>query len=95
MRDIGKMYNSCRSQYLRNPTIPILKVKKSRSCEADSIALSTLSNTKDENEPPPEGGEEKNPEAEKPRRTRIEIRKEERTKVKKALLILIGPNFTR
>ena len=43
------------------------------------------SNTKDENEPPPEGGEEKNPEAEKPRRTRIEIRKEERTKVSKAL----------
>ena len=39
-------------------------------------------NTKEENEPPQEGGEEKNPEAERARRTRIEIRKEERPKVR-------------
>ena len=36
---------------------------------------------KEENEPPTEGGEEKNPEAERARRTRIEIRKEERPRV--------------
>ena len=60
-----------------------LNVKRGKSSEAESIKFSSLSNTKDENEPPPEGGEEeKNPEAEKPRRTRIEVRKEERTKVR-------------
>ena len=50
---------------------------------------------KEENEPPQEGGEEKNPEAERARRTRIEIRKEERSKVRQlcqTLVPLLKPN---